>query len=344
MIIKEAIQKVIQGIDLTEDEMTSVFDQIMSGETSDAQIGSFLTALRLKGETVQEITAAAKIMRKKAIKLDVRTSVDVDEEAIVDTCGTGGSGTNTFNVSTTSAFVVAGCGVKVAKHGNKSVSSQCGSADVLGELGINLDLAPEKVTECIKKVGIGFLYAPLFHGAMKYAIGPRREIGIRTIFNILGPLTNPAGADAQVLGVYAEHLTETLAHVLKNLGTRHAFIVHGMDNLDEITITNQTKVSELKNKQVKTYYIKPEDFNIPPAKLKDIQGGDVKENAKIVMDVLGAKKGPRQDIVLLNSAAALVAANKASDFKEAIALARKSIDSKSALEKLMQLKKISHEL
>lgn len=351
MTIKEAIQKVIQGINLTENEMIDVFDQIMSGETSNAQIGSFLTALRLKGETVHEITAAAKIMRKKATKLNVRTSVDIDaedinidEETIIDTCGTGGSGTNTFNISTACAFVVAGCGVKVAKHGNRSVSSQCGSADVLKELGVNLDLPPEKVAECIKRIGIGFLFAPLFHGAMKYAIGPRREIGIRTIFNILGPLTNPAGADAQVLGVYADHLTETMVHVLKNLGTRAAFVVHGMDTLDEITITGRTKISELKNKKVNTYYVKPQDFDIPLATLEDIRGGDAKQNAKIIMDVLSGKKGPKRDIVLLNSSAALVAANKGRDFKEGIMLASKSIDSKSALEKLMQLKDLSHKL
>lgn len=351
MTIKEAIQKVIQGIDLVENEMAEVFDQIMSGKTSDAQIGSFLTALRLKGETVQEITGAAKIMRKKAIKLDVATSVDIDredinidEETIIDTCGTGGSGTNIFNISTVCAFIVAGSGVKVAKHGNRSVSSQCGSADVLRELGVNLDLAPEKVAICIKRIGIGFLYAPLYHGAMKYAIGPRREIGIRTIFNILGPLTNPAGANAQVLGVYDEHLTDIIACVLKNLGTRHAFVVHGMDTLDEITITAQTKISELKNNEVSTYYIKPQDFDIPLATLEDIRGGDAKENAKIIMDVLSGKKGPKRDVVLLNSAAALVAARKAHDFKEGIILAIEVIDSKKALSKLVQLKKLSHEL
>jgi len=351
MDIKEAIQKLIEGIDLTEEQMQDVFEQIMSGKATDAQIGAFLTALRLKGETVQEITGAAKIMRKKATKLDVKTSVDIDredinidEETILDTCGTGGSGTNTFNISTACAFVVAGCGVKVAKHGNKSVSSQCGSADVLNELGINLDLPPEKVAECIKRIGIGFLYAPLFHSAMKHVLGPRRELGIRTIFNVLGPLTNPANANAQVLGVYEEKLVEVIANVLKNLGSRFAFVVHGLDTLDEITITGPTKISELRNNEVNTYYIKPQDFDIPLAQLEDIKGGNAKQNAKIIIDVLSGKKGPKRDVVLLNSAAALVAAVKARDFKEGIKLASDSIDSKRALKKLEELKEITHQL
>ncbi|HDM37601.1 MAG TPA: anthranilate phosphoribosyltransferase, partial [Candidatus Omnitrophica bacterium] len=339
--IKEAIQRLIEGIDLTEEQMQGVFEQIMSGKATDAQIGAFLTALRLKSETVEEITGAAKIMRKKATKLE---GINISQEIILDTCGTGGSGTNTFNISTTCAFVVAGCGVKVAKHGNKSISSQCGSADVLNELGINLDLPPEKVAECIKRIGIGFLYAPLFHSAMKHVLGPRRELGIRTIFNVLGPLTNPANANTQVLGVYEEKLVEVIANVLKNLGSRFAFVVYGLDGLDEITITGPTKISELRNNEVNTYYIKPQDFDIPPAQLEDIKGGDVKENAKIIIEVLSGKKGPKRDVVLLNSAAALVAADKARDFKEGIKLASDSIDSKRALRKLEELKEITHQL
>lgn len=351
MDIKEAIQRLIEKSDLTEKETSDVFEQIMSDQATDAQIGSFLTALRLKGETIDEITAAAKIMRKKAVRLNVRASVDMntedinlDEEMIVDTCGTGGSGINAFNISTVCAIIVAACGIKVAKHGNRSASSQCGSADVLEELGVNLDLTPEKTATCIKKIGIGFLYAPLYHSAMKYAIGPRRQIGIRTIFNVLGPLTNPAKANAQVLGVYSDKLTEKMAYVLKNLGVKRAFVVCGMDALDEITITGKTKVSELKNGTVATYYIEPLDFDLPVSKLEDIKGGDAKKNAAIIMDILNGKKGAKRDIVLLNSAAALVASSKAKNFKDGISLAAETIDSHKASEKLKELKEISHKL
>jgi len=351
MDIKEALQKIIKAQNLSLDETKDVFEQIMSGQASDAQIGAFITALRLKGETAEEITGAAQIMRNKAVKLDVNAGVDIDaedinidEETIVDTCGTGGSGTNTFNVSTACAFLVAGCGLKVAKHGNRSVSSQCGSADVLKELGVNIDLEPKKVAQCVKNIGIGFLYAPLFHGAMKYAIGPRREIGIRTIFNVLGPLTNPAGANSQVLGVYDDHLTQTIAEVLKNLGIKRAFVVCGANTLDEITITGQTRISELKDKDIKTYNIKPEDFNIKTCSLDEIKGGNSEDNAKIITDILNGKEGAKRDIVLLNSAAALVAGNLAKDFSEGINMAAESIDSKKALKKLEELKEISNKL
>ncbi len=351
MDIKEALQKIIKPRNLTEEETRDVFEQIMSGKATDAQIGSFITALRLKGETVDEITGAAKIMRSKAVKLDVSAGVDldtedinVDEETIIDTCGTGGSGTNTFNVSTVCAFVVAGCGLKVAKHGNKSVSSQCGSADVLKELGIKIDLEPRKAAQCVKKIGIGFLYAPLYHGAMKYAIGPRKEIGIRTIFNVLGPLTNPAGANCQVLGVYSDSLTELMAKVLKNLGIKSAFVVCALDTLDEITITGKTRISELKNNRINTYDIKPQDFNLKTYTLDEIKGGNAKDNAKIIMDVLNGKDGAKRDIVLLNSAAALVAGNLARDFNEGISIAAEAIDSKKALKKFEELKEISNRL
>jgi anthranilate phosphoribosyltransferase len=299
----------------------------------------------LKGETVEEITGAAIVMRKKAVKIMAgrnivdldRDDINIDRETIIDTCGTGGSGTNTFNISTTTAFVVSGAGLKVAKHGNRGVSSQCGSADVIKALGVNIDIPPAKVEECIEKIGIGFLYAPLFHGAMKYAIGPRQEIGIRTIFNVLGPLTNPASANCQVLGVYREDLTNVIANVLKNLGTRRAFVVHGMDTLDEITITGETKISELKNKNVRTFYIKPQDFGMKKAKLEDLKGGSVEENAQIVRAVLGGEKGPRQDVVALNASAAFVAGGRARDFNEGIEMAIDSIESGKAKEKLEEL-------
>lgn len=330
-MIKEAISKVVDGFDLVRDEMIVCMNEIMTGEATPAQIASFLTALRLKGETVEEITGAAMVMREKA------TKIELSGETVIDTCGTGGSGTNTFNISTASAFVVSGAGLKVAKHGNRAVSSQCGSADVLKALGVNIDVAPDKVKECIEKIGIGFLFAPLFHGAMKYAIEPRREIGIRTIFNILGPLTNPAGASCQVLGVYSKDLTEVIASVLKNLGTKRAFVVHGLDSLDEITIADKTKITELKDKKIKTFYIKPQDFKMKKASLKDIRGGSPKENAEIIKEILAGKKGPRQDVVLLNSAAALVAGGFASDFKKGIKLANESIESGRGVVKLDKL-------
>lgn len=339
-MIKEAIAKIVDGRDLTRKEMIGCMDEIMTGQATQAQIGSFITALRLKGETVEEITGAAMVMREKAARIDIDKNGTV---AVVDTCGTGGSGTNAFNISTTTAFVVSGAGLKVAKHGNRGVSSQCGSADVIKALGVNVDIPPDKVKECIEKVGIGFLFAPLFHSAMKHAIGPRREIGIRTIFNILGPLTNPAGANCQVLGVYRGELTEPLANVLKNLGSRRAFVVHGVtDSLDEITVTGKTKISELKNKKVKTYYVKPQDFGMKTAKLEDIKGGSIEDNVRIVKDILNGKKGPMQDVVLLNASAALVAGGVSSDFKKGIKSAKESIESGKAIEKLEKLVEFSN--
>jgi len=347
-MIKEAIGKIVDGFDLTREEMVSCMNEIMTGVATQAQIGSFITALRFKGETVEEITGAAILMREKATKINIasnlvdldRDDINIDRETIVDTCGTGGSGTNTFNISTTVAFVISGAGLRVAKHGNRGVSSVCGSADVIKALGVNIDVSPEKVKECIEKLGIGFLYAPLFHSAMKFAIGPRREIGIRTIFNILGPLTNPANATCQVLGVYEEGLTDKLANVLNNLGVKRAFVVHGLDTLDEITITGETKVSELKNKKVTGYYIKPQDFGMKKAELDEIKGGTVEENADIIKKILDGEKGPRQDVVLLNASAALIAGGAARDFKDGIEIARSSIEkgvAKEKLEKLIEL-------
>src|SRR3989338_280822 len=275
-MIREAIDTAVKKIDLTEDEIRAVFGEIASGAATPAQIGSFLTALRMKGETVDEITGAAKVMREKSVKVDAGAD-------LVDTCGTGGSGVNTFNISTAAAFVVAGCGLKVAKHGNRSASSQCGSADVLEALGVNLNASAQTVEKCIREIDIGFMFAPLFHSAMKYAIAPRKEIKTRTIFNLLGPLSNPAAASSQVIGVYDAGLTEKIAGVLKNLGTRRAFVVHGEDSLDEITITADTRVSELKDGDIKSYNVSPKTFGVKKATLEDIKGGDASDNAEMIL-------------------------------------------------------------
>jgi anthranilate phosphoribosyltransferase len=271
-----------------------------------------------------------------------RDDINLDLETIVDTCGTGGDGTNTFNVSTTTAFVVAGCGLRVAKHGNRSVSSLCGSADVIESLGINLEVSPQVVEACLNQIGIGFLYAPALHGAMKYAIGPRKEIGIRSIFNILGPLTNPAGANVQVLGVYDRQLTQVLAEVLNRLGSRSAFVVHGEDSLDEISITGSTLVSQLKDGEVTTYTIEPEDFGLERGSLSEIKGGDAQENAEIVLKILQGEPGARRNIVVINAAAALVAAGRASGFSEGISQAAEAIDSGQAMSKLEGLREMTN--
>jgi anthranilate phosphoribosyltransferase len=311
-----------------------VFGEIMSGTASHEDMVRFLKALRDKSETVDEITGAAKVMREKSARIDAGKN-------LVDTCGTGGTGINTFNISTAAAFVTAGCGVKVAKHGNRSASGHCGSADVLEALGIKLDLAPKAVRKTIIDAGIGFMFAPLFHSAMKYAAGPRREIGGRTIFNILGPLSNPAGASAQVIGVYDGNLTQVLAKVLKKLGSKRALIVHGSDGLDEITVTGKTKITELKGKKINTYMVSPEDFGISRASLKDIKGGSAQENAKVLLSALEGKPGAARDIVLLNAAAALLAAGKARDLKTGVKLAARSIDSGAALKKLEKLREMT---
>jgi anthranilate phosphoribosyltransferase len=344
-MLKEAIYKVVNRQDLTEAEMTRAMEVIMEGQATEAQIGAFITALRMKGETVAEITAAAKVMRAKATPIPVweglvdldRDEINVDRETLVDTCGTGGDATQTFNVSTVTAFVVAGAGLRVAKHGNRAVSSRCGSADVIEALGINLALTPAQVAACINEVGIGFLFAPQLHGAMRFAIGPRQEIGIRTIFNLLGPLTNPAGANVQVLGVYDAILTEPLAQVLGNLGCRRAFVVYGEGSYDEVSIVGPTRVSELRDGRVLTYTITPEDFGLRRGELSDIKGGDVFENARIVRRVLAGEGGPREDMVALNAAAAFVAAGLSPGFAEGIDLARQSIHSGKAREKLEAL-------
>lgn len=348
-MIKQAIACLVERKNLSEGDMIEVMNQIMSGEATGAQIGSFITALRMKGETVDEITGAARVMRERATPIQVgrhvldldRDDINLDRETILDTCGTGGSGTNTFNVSTTVAFVVSACGVKVAKHGNRSVSSACGSADVLEKLGVNLNITPEQVERCITEIGVGFLFAPALHGAMKYAIGPRREIGIRTIFNILGPLTNPAGADSQVLGVYHESLVEKIAGVLHRLGCLHGFVVHGRDGMDEITITGETLIAEVLPQGIQTFRITPEEYGLQRATMDEIRGGDATCNAEIVRSVLGGDAGPRRDIVLLNAAYALAAAGKVSSPAEGIHLAIDSLDSGRAMGQLLQLVKLT---
>ncbi len=331
-MIKEAIAKAIVKTDLTEAEAEAVMREIMQGEATDAQIACYITALRMKGETVEEITGSARVMREKAVP------IKVDAKYQVDTCGTGGDMAHTFNISTTAAFVVAAAGVTVAKHGNRSVSSKSGSADVLQALGVNIEIPSHRAEECIREVGIGFLFAPMMHLAMKYAIGPRREIGIRTIFNVLGPLTNPAKVTAQIMGVYSADLTGLLARALGNLGATHAFVVHGMDGLDEITITGKTKVSEFREGTVKDYFMHPSDFGLPEGTAADLRGGDAKDNAAITVDILKGQKGPRRDIVLLNASAALVAAGRAADFKDGFRFAADSIDSGAAMKKLEALK------
>jgi len=344
-MIKEFISKVVRGEDLTEAEMEKAMAEIMTGTATPAQIGAFITALRLKGETVDEITGAARAMRAKATKVNVnnhlvnidRDEINIDEETILDIVGTGGDGTRTFNVSTTTAFVAAGGGIKVAKHGNRAVSSLCGSADVLENLGVNLEVTSTDVEKCINEIGIGFLYAPIFHGAMKHAAGPRQEIGIRSIFNLLGPVTNPAGASVQVLGVYEQSLTDKIALVLKRLGTKEAFVVCGEGTFDEISICGPTKVSHLKNDNVSTFQMTPEEYDFSRAGLEDIVGGDAKENANIILHILDGEKGPKRDMVLLNASAAFVASGLCDNFKDGIQMAVASIDSGKARYKLDQL-------
>jgi len=330
-MIREAIAKVITHVDLSESEMVGVMNEIMGGEATPAQIGSFITGLRMKGETVAEITGAARVMREKATKIEVEPGDGV----LVDTCGTGGDSSGTFNISTAAAFVVAGAGVRVAKHGNRSVSSKCGSADVLEALGVDLGLSPQAVARCIREVGIGFMFAPALHGAMKHAIGPRREIGIRTIFNVLGPLTNPAGANVQVMGVFAPELTEKLALVLGQLGARRALVVCGEGNLDEITVTGSTSVAEWVEGQVRTYRITPEAVGLERASLAEIKGEEEAPAAAAhLRRILSGEEGPCLDMVLMNAGAALMAAGRASDLKEGVVLAREIVAHGAALAKV----------
>jgi anthranilate phosphoribosyltransferase len=325
------LNKIVQGNDLTDEEMSEMLLEIFSGKITDAQVGAFMAALATKGETFQELSGAARAMRRKAHRIQTSATT------VVDTCGTGGDGAKTFNISTTTAFVVAGCGLTVAKHGNRSVSSQCGSADLLEKLGVKLDTAPEIVEEAVQEIGIGFLFAPLYHGAMRFAAKARMEVGLRSIFNMLGPLTNPAAANCQLLGVYAPELTEMFAQALRLLGGRHAFVVHGHDGLDEISVCAATRISELKNDQIRTYDISPEQFFGTLADPQDMTGGDPDENAHITRRILAGEKGSKRNVVLLNTAAALMAADRAADFKEGIGLAAEAIDSGAAAAKLDEL-------
>ena len=330
-MFKDGLATIIEGLNLTEEQMAQMMTAIFSGDITDAQIGAFMGALATKGETFEELAGAAKAMRRKATRIQTASSV------VVDTCGTGGDGANTFNISTTTAFVVAGCDVTVAKHGNRSVSSQCGSADLLETLGVNLDVNPEIVEQGVQEIGIGFLYAPLYHSAMRFAANARKEIGLRSIFNMLGPLTNPAAANCQLLGVYAPELTEMFAQALRLLGAKRALVVHGHDGLDEMSVCAQTRISELKDDMIRTYDIEPEQFFDDIADADDLLGGDPVANAAITRSVLEGAKGPRRDVVLLNTAGALMAAGKAENLAEGIQQAQSSIDSGAATDKLEQL-------
>jgi anthranilate phosphoribosyltransferase len=337
MNIKQAISKIIVGNNLTETEMIAVMNEIMGGATTDAQIGSFITALRMKGETIDEIVGAVRVMREKATFVD--SGVDTAAgEVLMDIVGTGGDGSGTFNVSTTTAFVVAAAGIPVAKHGNRAVSSNCGSADVLEALGVDLSLPADSVAACVRSVGIGFLFAPMLHGAMKYAIGPRREIGIRSIFNILGPMTNPAGANVQLTGVFSRELTTTLAEVLVRLGMKRTLVVWGEGNLDEMTITGTSHVADGSDGKVTTYSVEPEDVGLSRATLADIRGGETVDlAAEQVRAVLRGEQGARLDMVLLNSGAALLAGGLADNLQDGVQQAREIITSGAAYKKLEQL-------
>lgn len=335
-MIQEAIKDLIAGADLGRARTRAAMNQIMSGQATDAQIGAFLVALRIKGETVDEIAGCAEVMREKA------TPIATTRPDLIDTCGTGGDDSGTFNISTAVAFVACGAGLAVAKHGNRSISSHCGSADVLAALGVNVEASPEKVGECIDEVGIGFLFAVALHGAMKHAIGPRRELATRTVFNVLGPLTNPAGAKRQLLGVYDSALTEALAGVLGQLGSERALVVHGSDGLDEITLTGPTQVSELRDGSVSTRQIDPRDFGLQLAPAEALQGGDAAYNARILREVLDGREGPRRDVVLINAAAAIAVGGRAEDTTAGLELARASIDSGRARQVLDRLVEVSN--
>ena len=336
MNIQGALNKVVDKRDLTIGEMVSIMSQIMEGQVENSQLGAFLAALRIKGESTSEIVGAARVMRDKAERLEVTA------DPIVDTCGTGGDGADTFNISTAAAFVVAGSGITVAKHGNRAVSSRSGSADVLKCLGVNIEADKTTVEKCINEVGIGFLFAPIMHGAMKYAGGVRKELGIRTIFNLLGPLTNPAGAHAQVIGIYDSNRLKQIANVLKQLGSRHAFVVSGCDGLDEITLTGDTRVCELVKGEIKEYLLHPDDFGLQICKPENLTGGSPEENAEIVKHILSGKKGPQRDIVLMNSSVAIIAARRTDNLKESIDIASQAIDNGSAKKKLNDLCKVSN--
>ncbi len=347
-MITEALHRIANHRQhLTREEARAVMGQILAGEATDAQIAALLVALHMKGETVEEIVGFAEAIRAAAAPLEIRqnSALDVsgtERDALVDTCGTGGDASGTFNISTATALTVAGAGVRVAKHGNRSVTSKCGSADVVEALGVNITLPPARVAACLEEVGFAFLFAPAMHSAMKYVQPARRELRLRTVFNLLGPLTNPARASAQVVGVYSADLVEKLAEALRLLGLRRALVVHGSDGLDEITVTGPTRVAEVRDGQVRAYAIAPDDFGIPRATLADISGGDVAANAQIIREVLDGRKSARRHVVLLNAAAALVAASRADSIRDALPLAAQSIDSGAARAKLDALVKFTN--
>ncbi|KMY66489.1 anthranilate phosphoribosyltransferase [Desulfocarbo indianensis] len=334
-MICQAIAKAVGGKHLEENEMIDAMDHIMEGRATPAQIAALLIALRMKGECVEEISGAAKVMRAKVSQ--VPTLARSSGEMLVDTVGTGGDGAGTFNVSTTTAFVVAGCGLKVAKHGNRAVSSSCGSADLIEALGIPLDLPPERIGQCVDQAGIGFLFAPLLHGAMRHAMGPRREIGLRTIFNLLGPLTNPAGATVLLVGVYDPRMVRPLAEVLARLGADSALVVHGEGGLDEITITGRTSIARLAGGEVSEFSVTPEEAGLQRASLGEIKGGDAQVSREQTMAILNGQTGPRRDMVLMNAAGALLAAGRAESFREGVGQAARSIDSGAAMARLNEL-------
>ena len=331
MTMQQAIKAVTEKRDLSADEMSATMRLIMTGEATPAQVGGFLIGLRMKGETIDEIAAAAAVMRELASK------VDVDKKHLVDTCGTGGDASGSFNISTASAIVVAAAGGKVAKHGNRSISSKSGSADVLETAGVNLEISPQQVAECVNEIGVGFMFAPLHHSAMKHAIGPRREMAVRTIFNVLGPLTNPAGAPNQVLGVFSKDLVEPLAHVLKRLGSEHVLVVHAEDGMDEISIATPTFIAELNAGEVKTYSIQPEDFGMSRASLEQIRATDSAHSLEIINGVFNNTDGPAKDIVCLNAGAAIYAAGLTTSLAEGVKKAQQVVASGAVAEKLEQL-------
>ena len=330
-MIKEALAKLADRIDLSAQEAETVMLEIMDGAATSAQMAAYLMGLRQKGETVAEVVGSVRAMRSRATRISIGSSI------VVDTCGTGGDGADTFNISTTAAFVVAGAGITVAKHGNRSVSSRSGSADVLSMLGVKIDLEPNRVADCIDEVGIGFLFAPLYHGAMKQCAGVRQEMGIRTILNVLGPLANPAGATHQVLGVYDAKWIEILGRVLLELGSQHCFVLHGLDGLDEITLSDRTKVSEGKGGVVSSYFIAPEEFGLHRVPRKEFAGGLPDDNARVTKEILQGQKGPKRDLVCLNAAPAMVAGQKAKTLQDGFRLAQHTIDSGAAAEKLDRL-------
>ncbi|GMQ59022.1 anthranilate phosphoribosyltransferase [Vallitalea sediminicola] len=327
-MIRDAIEKLRSGNDLSEIEMIDCIEKIMTGKVSESLIASFLTAMTIKGESIQEITGGAKVLRRKSVPMNL------NDLYTVDTCGTGGDGFSTYNISTAVSILIAAAGIPVVKHGNRSVSSKCGSADVLETLGININLTPEQSESMVRDIGICFLFAPKYHQTMKYVAPVRRELGFRTIFNILGPLANPARAKAQIVGVYNENMTDKIAHVLSNIGVKRALVVHGKDGLDELTITCNSKVTELNDKCIKTYEIDPQMYGINKAELVDITGGTVEENAEIIRKLLDGEKGPKRDILVLNAGAAIYVAGKADSLEQGINIARNILDSKKAKAKL----------